>query len=589
MKKILINATQKEELRIALINKKKLFDLNIKNTKYKQKKSNIYKGIISRIEPSLEAVFINYGSKKHGFLPIKEISKEYFLEKNNKTKKKLYKGQELIVQINKDERDNKGAFLTTFITLIGNDLILLPNNPKTNGISKRIEGKNRIKLKSIIKKLNLPKNMGIIIRTSGLGKSLETLNLDLSIKIKYWKYIKKKSNKNKAPFLIHQENNILMRIFRDYLYKDINEIIIDNYKIYKLSIKYIKKLNKKDFINKIKFYNKKIPLFSYFKIETQIESAFLKEVKLPSGGSIIIDITEALTSIDINSSKSNKFTNIETTALQTNLEAIEEIIIQLRLRDIGGLIVIDFIDMSLFQNQKIIENKLKKIIKNDKAKIKIGKISKFGLLEMSRQRLNKSLKEISYNICPRCKGSGNIRDNESLSLSILRIIEEKSFKNNIKEIHAIVPINIGIYLLNNKRNTLHLIEKKNKKIKIFILPNIKIKTPNYSIITIKKNKYYYNIYKNIKKSKKNKIINKINYINNKKNILIKKNKLNNIINKIKNLKNNKYIENITNFYKKNIHTYLCNFFNKIKQFSLFKNKINYIYKKKYKNNKKYFS
>lgn len=380
-----------------------------------------------------------------------------------------------------------------------------------------------------------------------------------------------------------------MRIFRDYLYKDINEIIIDNYKIYKLSIKYIKKLNKKDFINKIKFYNKKIPLFSYFKIETQIESAFLKEVKLPSGGSIIIDITEALTSIDINSSKSNKFTNIETTALQTNLEAIEEIIIQLRLRDIGGLIVIDFIDMSLFQNQKIIENKLKKIIKNDKAKIKIGKISKFGLLEMSRQRLNKSLKEISYNICPRCKGSGNIRDNESLSLSILRIIEEKSFKNNIKEIHAIVPINIGIYLLNNKRNTLHLIEKKNKKIKIFILPNIKIKTPNYSIITIKKNKYYYNIYKNIKKSKKNKIINKINYINNKKNILIKKNKLNNIINKIKNLKNNKYIENITNFYKKNIHTYLCNFFNKIKQFSLFKNKINYIYKKKYKNNKKYFS
>ncbi len=519
MKRMLINATQKEELRIALVNKKKLYDLNIENTKNKQNKFNIYKGKITKIEPSLEAVFVDYGYKKNGFLPIKEITKEYFLHKNKKKnflKKSLYKGQELIIQINKDERGKKRALLTTFISLIGSNIILMPNNPKANGISKRIEGKERNKIKSFLKKIKLPKNMGLIIRTAGINKSLKTLQLDLYLKIKHWKYIKKKAKKNNAPFLIHKENDIFIRIFRDYLYQDINEIIIDNYKIYKLSINYIKKLGKKDFIKKIKFYNKDIPLFSYFKIEKQIESAFKRKVTLPSGGSIIIDVNETLTSIDINSSKSTKWKNIETTALNTNLEATEEITKQLRLRNVGGLIVIDFIDMNLNKNKKIIKNKLKKLIKDDRAKIQLGYISKFCLLEMSRQRLNKSLNESSYYICSRCKGSGIIRKNKSLSLSILRIIENESLKKNIKEIHAIVPIKIGFYLLNNKRNNLYEIEKRKKnKIKIIILPNEKFKIPNYNILKIKKKK--------IKNKKKNNSDDK-NINNLKKKLKIKKKK-----------------------------------------------------------------
>ncbi len=402
MKKILIKFTKNEELYIALIKNKKLYDLNIENKKYKNKKLNIYKGIISKIQPGLEAVFINYGEKKNGFLPIKEISKKYL--KNN-----LYKGQELIVQINKEERNNKGAFLTTFITIIKNNLILMPNNPKLLGISKKITGNKRYKLKLIIKKLNLPKNMGIIIRTSGINKSLKLLKLDLKLSINKWKKIQKKMNELKKPNLIYKQNNILTKLLREYLYENIDEILIDNYKIYKLVKKYVKKIDKRKFKNKINFYNKKISLFKYFKIEKQIELIYKRKIILPSGGSIIIDNTEALTSIDINSSKYIKGSNIETTALNTNLEASKEIIRQLRLRNIGGLIVIDFIDMILHKNQKIVENNLKNIIKKDKAKIHIGYISKFGLLEMSRQRINNSFIKSNYYICPKCNGSGNIK------------------------------------------------------------------------------------------------------------------------------------------------------------------------------------
>ncbi len=593
MKRMLINATQKEELRIALVDGQKLYDLNIENTKHKKKKLNIYKGKITRIEPSLEAVFIDYGSKKNGFLPIKEISEKYLNKKEiNNVKNILYEGQELIVQIYKDERDNKGAALTTFICLVGNNLILLPNNPKSNGISRRIEGKERKKIKSKLKKINLPKNMSLIIRTSGINKSLEELKSDISLKLKHWEYIKKYSKKKSAPSLIYQENNIFTRIFRDYLYNDINEIIIDNYKIYELAIDQMYELNKKDFIKKIKFYKKNIPLFIYFQIESQIESAFKRKLRLPSGGSITIDITEALTSIDINSSKSTKNKNIENTALNTNLEATEEIAKQLKLRDVGGLIVIDFIDMSISKNQKIIKHKLKKIIKEDRAKIQLGDISKFGLLEMSRQRLNSSLRESSYYMCPRCCGSGNIRDNESLSLSILRIIEEESLKQNTKKIHAIVPITIASYLLNEKRNHLYYIEKRQKKkIKIIIIPNHEIETPNYSIIRIKKSGEKYPL--------------KNNNINNNKNIkkkyiIKKKIKFSNtdtyINSKIKNNKNMNILLNI----KKKIWENMNLLINKLKKFIfqeriIFKNnniknnKKNFFWKKNKDNKKKTFN
>ncbi len=495
MKKMLINV-RKEELRIAIINGNKLYDLNIENKKFIQKKYNIYKGKISRIEPSLNAVFINYGSKKNGFLPIKEISKEYFDKKTKiKNKNFLYKGQELIVQINKEERNNKGALLTTFISLIGSNLILLPNNPKINGISKKIEGNDRTELKSYISLLNLPIGMGLIIRTASIGKTIENLKLDLSLKLKHWETIKKKAKKNNAPFLIHKENNILIRTCRDYLNKDIKEIIIDNINIYNITKKYIVKIGKEIFINRIKLYKKKTPLFVHFKIEYQIENIFKKQVRLPSGGSIIIETTEALTVIDINSSKYTKCKNIENTALNTNLEAVEEILKQIRLRNLGGLIVIDFIDMLLIKNQKIIEKKFKKISQQDRAKIKINNISKFGLLEISRQRLNIPIKDLHYYKCPRCKGNGIIRNNESLSLLILRTIEEKILKKNTKEIHIIAPINITLYLLNEKKNAIYNIKKKQKKnIKIIIIANKKIKSPNYFIIRIKKKKWKNNLY-----------------------------------------------------------------------------------------------
>ncbi|QJC35570.1 ribonuclease E [Enterobacteriaceae endosymbiont of Donacia sparganii] len=534
MKRMLINATQHEELRVALVDGQKLYDLDIENSDHKQKKSNIYKGKITRIEPSLEAVFVDYGVEKHGFLPIKEITEEYLPNDYNQNiynkinlKNFLLIGKEIIVQINKEERGHKGASLTTFISLAGSYLILMPNNPNSGGISRKIEGENRKNLKKILSSLYLPNNMSLIIRTAGLGKNRETLKLDLKFRLKHWEIIKKIAKNKAAPFLIYQESNIIIRALRDYLHQDINEILIDNPKILRLAKKHINLLGRSDLHHKIRLYKGNIPLFSHYQIESQIETAFQRKVSLFSGGSIVIDTTEALTSVDVNSSKATNGIDIEETALNINLEAADEIIRQLRLRDVGGLIVIDFIDMSLLENKKSVEKRLLNNIRQDRAKIQINQISKFGLLEMSRQRLRSSLKESSYYLCPRCLGNGTLRDSKSLSLSILRLIEEESFKENTKEVYAIVPVKIASYLLNEKRDAVNAIE--NRKIRTFIIPNDKLNTPNYSVLRIKHGEDRKNIYFFIKKIHKlNSNINNYHYFKNKflqKNFINKDNQI----------------------------------------------------------------
>lgn len=491
MKRMLINATQQEELRVALVDGQRLYDLDIETSGYEQKKSNIYKGKISRIEPSLEAAFVDYGSEKHGFLPLKEISQDYFLKydicltKPN-IKDIVKEGQEIIVQIDKEERGSKGAALTTFISLAGSYLVLLPNNPRAGGISRRIVGNERSELKLTLSLLKLPDNMGLIIRTAGLGKSLSALKWDLNFRLQHWKTIQESAKKNTAPFLIHQESNVIVRAFRDYLRPDIGEILIDNPKILELAHQHITSLGRPDFSNKIKLYTGEVPLFSHYQIESQINSAFQREVRLPSGGSIMIDSTEALTAIDVNSARSTKGLDIEETALNTNIEAVDEISRQLRLRDVGGLIVIDFIDMTPILNQRKIEHQLRESMRQDRAKIQIGNISKFGLLEMSRQRISPSLGESNYHICPRCSGTGTIRDNESLSLSILRVIEEEALKENTHEVHAIVPVEVACYLLNEKREAVNAIEKRQSGGKTIIIPHDQIKTPHYSVLRIRK-------------------------------------------------------------------------------------------------------
>ena len=496
MKRMLINAVQKEELRVAIVEGQRLYDLNIETIRREKKKSNIYKGKVIRIEPSLGAAFVNYGSMKHGFLPIKEISKEYFsnqFKANSKPniKEILKEGQEIIIQINKEERGHKGASLTTFISLAGCYLVLMPNNPKAGGISRRIEGEDRAEIKEILPFLNVPNGMGLIIRTAGLGKSVKVLQQDLQYRLNHWEAIKKASLSKNAPFLIHQESNIIIRSIRDYFQPDIQEIIIDEFDTIEMVKNHIESIGRKDFLNKIKHYSGKIPIFSHYQIESQIESAFQRKVRLPSGGSIVIDTTEALTAIDINSARSTRCTDIEETAFNTNLEAVEEITRQLRLRDLGGLIVIDFIDMSIQSHQREIENKIREAVRQDRAKVQCSRISRFGLLEMSRQRLTSSLCESNYYVCPRCDGSGTIRDDESLSLSILRIIEEEVFKDNTYEVHAIVPIQIASYILNKKRNFINDIERKKSNIKIIIVPNNRIQSPQFNIIRIRKGEKTY--------------------------------------------------------------------------------------------------
>ncbi|MFW7203855.1 ribonuclease E [Serratia sp. BNK-17] len=491
MKRMLINATQQEELRVALVDGQRLYDLDIESPGHEQKKANIYKGKITRIEPSLEAAFVDYGAERHGFLPLKEIAREYFPSNYSShgrpnIKDVLREGQEVIVQVDKEERGNKGAALTTFISLAGSYLVLMPNNPRAGGISRRIEGDDRTELKEALSSLQLPDGMGLIVRTAGVGKSADALQWDLSFRLKHWEAIKKAAEGRPAPFLIHQESNVIVRAFRDYLRPDIGEILIDNPKILDLAKEHIAALGRPDFSSKIKLYSGEIPLFSHYQIESQIESAFQREVRLPSGGSIVIDSTEALTAIDINSARATRGGDIEETAFNTNLEAADEIARQLRLRDLGGLIVIDFIDMTPVRHQREVENRLRDAVRQDRARIQIGRISRFGLLEMSRQRLSPSLGESSHHVCPRCNGTGTIRDNESLALSILRLIEEEALKENTKEVHAIVPVQVASYLLNEKRESVSAIEKRQGGVKAVIVPNDQMQTPHYSVLRVRK-------------------------------------------------------------------------------------------------------
>jgi ribonuclease E len=482
---MLINATQSEELRVALVDGQKLYDLDIESPGHEQKKANIYKGTITRVEPSLEAAFVDYGADRHGFLPLKEIAKTYFpsgykLEGRPNIKDVVREGTQVIVQIDKEERGQKGAALTTFISLAGSYLVLMPNNPRAGGISRRIEGDERTDLKQSLGQLELPDGMGLIVRTAGVGKSYEELQWDLGVLVNHWSNIMKASETKPAPFLIHQESNVIVRAIRDYLRRDIGEILIDKPAIYEKALAHIE-LVRPDFVSRVKLYQGDVPLFSHYQIESQIESAFQREVRLPSGGSIVIDPTEALTSIDINSARATKGGDIEETAFNTNLEAADEIARQLRLRDLGGLVVIDFIDMTPVKNQREVENRMKDAVKPDRARIQLGRISRFGLLEMSRQRLRPSLGESAYHVCPRCSGHGTVRGTESLALSVLRIIEEESIKDNTGQIEAQLPINVATYLLNEKRRALRSVEKRHN-VELLIIPNPNFETPHYEIV-----------------------------------------------------------------------------------------------------------
>ncbi len=488
MKRMLINATQSEELRVALVDGQKLYDLDIESPGHEQKKSNIYKAKITRIEPSLEAAFVDYGADRHGFLPMKEIAREYFpkgytFQGRPNIKEVLHEGQEVIVQIDKEERGQKGAALTTFISLAGSYLVLMPNNPRAGGISRRIEGDERTELKASLSKLDLPKGMGLIVRTAGVGKDYEELKWDLSVLLHHWKAISDAGKSRPAPFLIHQETNLILRAIRDYLRRDIGEVLIDRPKTFESVKKHIEVV-RPDFLNKIKLYTSDVPLFTHYQIETQIETAFQREVRLPSGGSIVIDPTEAMTSIDINSARATKGSDIEETAFNTNLEAAEEIARQLRLRDLGGLVVIDFIDMTPVRHQREVENRMRDSVHQDRARIQLGKISRFGLLEMSRQRLRPSIGETSQGVCPRCSGTGHVRGVESLALSILRLMEEEAIKDNTLHVQAQVPVPVATYLLNEKRRSVMHVEKHHN-VRVLIIPNPHMDTPQYEVLRVK--------------------------------------------------------------------------------------------------------
>ncbi len=491
MKRMLINATQAEELRVALVDGQKLYDFDIEIPSKEQKKSNIYKGIITRVEPSLEAAFVNYGSEKQGFLPFKEISPLYrhALEGSDtegrrpNIKDLIREGQEIVVQIEKEERGNKGAALTTYISLAGTYLVLMPNNPKAGGISRRIEGETRSDLREVMASLEIPENMGLIVRTAGCGKNAEELQWDLNYLMQLWEAIDRTANEQRAPFLVFQESNIIIRALRDHLRGNIDEILIDNEDAFKLVQKFLKQVMP-HFLPKAKLYQDSVPLFNRYQIESQIEIAYGREVSLPSGGSIVIDHTEALTSIDINSARATKGSDIEETALNTNLEAADEIARQLRLRDLGGLFVIDFIDMLSNKNQRSVENHLRDALKIDRARIQTSRISRFGLLEMSRQRMRPSLGDATQLPCPRCKGQGTIRNVESVALSVLRVIEEDAMKKGTEKVIAHLPIECATFLLNEKRSVIEQIENR-LKVGIVILPSRHLETPAYNIERIK--------------------------------------------------------------------------------------------------------
>lgn len=486
MNRMLINATQQEELRVAMVSGQTLYDLDIERPGREQKKANIYKGRVSRVEPSLEAVFVDYGAERHGFLPFKEIAPDYCKGQHSDylaVKDAIKVGRELMVQIEKEERGNKGAALTTYISLPGCYLVLMPNNPGAGGISRRIEGDDRNELREIFSTLEIPEGMGLIVRTAGVGRSQDELQWDLSVLLKHWQAIKTAFESRPAPFLIHQESDVVMRAIRDYLRKDIGEILVDNSDVFNRAKEQIE-LIRPDFSNRIKLYKDTVPLFSRFQIEHQIESAFQREVRLSSGSAIVIDHTEALVSIDINSGRATKGGDIEETALNTNLEAADEIARQLRLRDLGGLIVIDFIDMVSVRNQREVENRLREALKMDRARIQVGRISRFGLLEMSRQRLRPSLGEASETACPRCSGQGKVRGIESLALSIMRIIEEDALKEKTVQVQAQLPVEVATFLLNEKRRVLTEIEQRNQ-VNILVIPNPDMETPQYKITRLR--------------------------------------------------------------------------------------------------------
>ncbi|MGB9429067.1 MAG: Rne/Rng family ribonuclease [Gammaproteobacteria bacterium] len=484
MKRMLVNATQPEELRVAMVDGQKLYDLDIEVPSREQKKANIYKGKITRIEPSLEACFVDYGSERHGFLPLKEISRVYFkpgadLSARLNIRELLQEGQELVVQVDKEERGNKGAALTTFLSLAGRFLVLMPNNPRAGGVSRRVEGDDRDELREALAALRLPDSMGIIIRTAGVGRSVEELQWDLDYLIQVWEAIEKASTGRPATFLIYQESNVIIRALRDYLRTDVAEILVDDEKMFQEAHHFMEQVMPHS-LTKLKHYEDSVPLFTRYQIESQIEAAFGREVRLPSGGAVVIDHTEALVAIDVNSSRATKGGDIEETALRTNLEAADEVARQLRLRDLGGLIVIDFIDMGPPKNQREVEDRLRDALKMDRARVQVGKLSRFGLLEMSRQRLRPSLGESTQVVCPRCNGEGHIRGVESLSLSILRLIEEEAMKERTSRVVAQLPVNVATFLLNEKRQIISEVEKR-CGMSVVLVPNPHLDSPRYDI------------------------------------------------------------------------------------------------------------
>ncbi len=484
MKRMLVNATQEEELRVALVDGQKLFDLSIDLPSREQKKANVYKARISRVEPSLEACFVDYGAPRHGFLPLKEVSKEYFRQPPQggrmNIRELLSEGQEVIVQVEKEERGTKGAALTTFISLAGRFLVLMPNNPRAGGVSRRIEGEDRDQMREVMSQLQIPEGMGAIVRTAGVGRSVQELQWDLDNLKVQWDQIEVAAKDRPAPFLVFRESDAVTRSMRDYLSDDVGEVLVDSQAAFQKAQEYMQRFMPADAQRRLKLYTDDIPLFTRFQIESQIESAYAHKVQLPSGGSIVIDYTEALVSIDINSARATRGGDIETTATNTNLEAADEIARQLRIRDIGGLIVIDFIDMESPKNQREVEDRLRDAMKMDRARIQIGRLSRFGLLEMSRQRLRPSLGESSHIVCPRCVGIGSIRSVESMTLAVLRLIGEELRKDRTARVIAQVPVAVATYLINEKREWLRTLEDKSEA-ELIVVPNENIQTPEYSI------------------------------------------------------------------------------------------------------------
>ncbi|ACX96579.1 Rne/Rng family ribonuclease [Halothiobacillus neapolitanus] len=490
MKRMLINATQAEEIRVALVDGQTLYDIDIETPGHEQKKSNVYKALITRIEPSLEAVFVNYGADRHGFLPFKEIARSYFdseaVDDKGRPiiKSALKEGQEIIVQVEKEERGNKGAALTTFVSLAGRYLVLMPNNPRAGGVSRRIEGDDRAEIKAALSELVVPEGMGLIVRTAGVGREPAELQSDLDYLQQVWDAIVKKSEARKAPFLIYQESDLIIRALRDYMRNDIGEVLIDEPNMHQQALDFVN-LVSPDSVDKIRLYQDRTPLFTRYQIESQIESAYERNVTLPSGGELVFDVAEALTAVDINSGRSTKGQDIEDTAFNTNLEAADEIARQLRLRDLGGLVVIDFIDMGQPKHQREVENRLRDALKMDRARVQLGRISRFGLLEMSRQRLSASLEESAQHVCPRCMGQGHIRSVESLALSIMRLMIDESMKDQTGRVVAQVPVDVGTYLLNEKRLQLHEIEQ-NHQVEVLVIPNINLETPHFKIERVRR-------------------------------------------------------------------------------------------------------